>query len=144
MDTNNGNVSLSISKELVNPIIQAKINEAVVSALGGQDELIRKSVDAIMNTKVNDQGKVSSYSSDNKYTMLEIIAKNKIEDALRKAVDSMLETNKDVLKDAMIKYLQTKKGVEAFVSSMLANAVNLKDAKMSVVFGEKEIPKPRY
>ena len=78
MDTNNGNVSLSISKELVNPIIQAKINEAIISALGGQDELIRKSVDAIMNTKVNDQGKVSSYSSDNKYTMLEIIAKNKI------------------------------------------------------------------
>ena len=140
----NSTVNLSISKDLVNPIIQAKINEAVVSALGGTEELLRKVVDNIMNTKVSDKGIISGYSSDNKYTLLEIMVKNKIEDSLRKAIDTMLSEHQDKLKEAMIKYLQSKKGLEGFVSSMLTNTISLNDAKIKVMFEEKEIAKPRY
>ena len=34
------NVSLTISNEIVTPIVKAKIEEAILSAMGGKDELI--------------------------------------------------------------------------------------------------------
>jgi hypothetical protein len=68
MSHNSSLVNLSIPQEVTQPIVSAKIQEAVLAALGGADKIIEGVVHQICNTKVGKDGKVSSYSSENTMT----------------------------------------------------------------------------
>ena len=131
MDT--GNVNLTISKEIVNPIVEAKIKEAVIAAMGGADELIAKVVKQIIDTHVSFDGKVSSYSSDNKFKWLDIAVTNQIKEAAKEAIKEMMSTRKDELKKAIVKELSSKKGVEAFAQSLLSNSSKILENYYSTI-----------
>lgn len=111
-------VQLTIGKEIVNPIVEAKIKEAIISALGGGEQLIAKVVDQILKQKVNEKGSVSSYSSDNKFTWLDVVLTNQINEIAKEAIKEEIAKNSLVIKEALVKNLQTKKG-----SNMVADAL---------------------
>lgn len=112
------NVSLTISKDIVNPIVEAKIKEAVLSALGGKEELVANVVDQIINKKVNEQGNVSSYKSDNKSTWLDVIVTKQIKEAVKEELISQIAESSKQIKEALISQLRTKRG-----SSLVAKAL---------------------
>lgn len=113
------NVSLTISKEIVTPIVKAKIEEAIIAAMGGSDNLIAKAVDQILNQKVNAEGRVDSYQSSNKHTWLEVNVTNIIKDSVKESMKEMLEVRKEDIKKEMMKQLSSKKGLEGFVTGLL-------------------------
>ena len=135
-----GNVSLTISKDIVNPIVETKIKEAILSAMGGQDEILKKILDQIMYQKVNSEGRVSSYSSENKYPWIDILISQKIQDAVKLAITELFTTKQDVIKAEIIKKLMSKTGAEKFASALLsANSqiANKYATKITVSFGDK-------
>lgn len=119
MENNNPNISLTISKEIVNPIVNAKIQEAILSAMGGGDILIAKAVDYLFNQKVDSNGKISTYQSDNKYTWLEVNVTNQIRKAVEDATKEVLLSRQDILKAAIIKQLSSKKGIEQLAEAII-------------------------
>lgn len=136
-----GNVNLTISKEIVNPIVEAKIRESLIAALGGQDELIKKVLDNIINQKVNGEGSVSSYSSDNKYTWLEITVSKQMREATKSALLEMLQERHEEIKVEIKKQLSSKKGIEKFASAMLdaqASKISEKyNTKIDISFNDR-------
>ena len=128
-----GNVNLTISKEIVNPIVEAKIKEAVIAAMGGANDLIAKVVKQIIDTPVSYDGKISQYSSDNKYKWLDIAVTNQIKEAAKEAIREMMSTRKDDLKKAIVKELSSKKGVEAFAQSLLSNSSKILENYYSTI-----------
>ena len=72
------NLTFPIPKELLEPFIQQAVSTSIISALGDGKELINRAVYETVKMKVDKHGEVSKYSSDNKYTLLDIIAKNEI------------------------------------------------------------------
>jgi uncharacterized phage protein gp47/JayE len=112
----------------------------VLSALGGQDELIKKVLDNIVNQKVNHEGTVSSYSSDNKFTWLEITVSKQMREAVKSALLEMLVERHDEIKTEIKKQLSSKKGIEKFASAMLdAQAAKISEkysTKIDLSFGE--------
>lgn len=117
METNN--VSLTISQDIVKPIVQSKIEEAILLSLGGADKLVEYAVATILNTKVDSTGKVSTYSNENKFNFVEIAIRNKINEAARLAVSDFLENHKEKIRNELIKQLTSKKGVALFAASLL-------------------------
>jgi hypothetical protein len=120
----NQNVSLTISKEIVQPIVKAKIQEALIGALGGTEKLIETVTESIFNTKVNHEGKTSGYSSENKYNWLDIIVTNQIKVAVQEVVKEILETRQTEIKAAISKQLSIKKGIEAFAQALLSGTAD--------------------
>lgn len=116
-------VQLTIGKEIVNPIVEAKIKEAILSALGGGEQLIAKVVDQILKQKVNEKGSVSSYSHDNKFTWLDVVLTNQINEIARDAIKEEISKNSQVIKEALVKNLQSKKGAN-LVANALLDAMN--------------------
>jgi hypothetical protein len=112
-------VMLSINKDIVNPIVDAKIKEAVLAAMGGSEKIIEGVVNTIINHKVNAEGKVGSYSSDNKYTWIDVVVKNQIQDRAREAIISAISEHSEQIKDAIVNHLKTKKGAEATAKALL-------------------------
>jgi len=121
----NNNVSLTISKDIVNPIVKAKIEEAVLAAMGGHDQLISKVMDSIMNQKVNSEGRVGQYSSENTHRWIDVVLNQHITAAAKEAMKELMESRKIDLKNAIIAQLGTKKGIEGFATALLSGTSEL-------------------
>jgi hypothetical protein len=121
---NESNVALTISKDIVEPIVKAKIEEAIIAAMGGGDTIIEKVIQKVFDQKVDENGKPSSYSSDKDRTWITWVVKEQIETATREAIKKMLEEKREIIKNQIIKLLSSKKGIENFASSLLDTALN--------------------
>ena len=112
-------VNLTISKDIVNPIVEAKIKEAVLGALGGTNELVAKVVDQIINQKVTEEGKLSNYSSDNKYTWLDVIVTKQLKEAVKEELVNQITESSKQIKEALITQIRTKKGSNLVARALL-------------------------
>ena len=120
---NNGDVSIQINKEVITPILEAKIKVAMLEAFGETDTIINAVVENILNHKVDDQGNVSNYRGENKNSWVDVTLKRAIEEAAKEVILEFVKAQKEVLKKEMMRQLQTKKGISAFVGELLGGVV---------------------
>lgn len=113
------NVSIQISKEIVNPIVEAKIKDMIVEALGGKDRLIENVVSNVLGTKVDSTGKVSSYSYDNKFSWIEFYFSEQIRDLVREEMKIVIKEQATLIKGAIAKQLRTQKGINSLASALI-------------------------
>ena len=82
-DHNSSLVNLSIPQSVTAPIVAAKIQEAVLAAMGGADKIVEAVVHKICNEKVSPKdGRVSSYSSDNTVSWIDHHVTKILQDAI--------------------------------------------------------------
>lgn len=134
------NVSLTISKEIVTPIVQAKIQEAIIASMGGQNNLIEKVVEQVLTQKCTADGKVDQYSSNNKFTWVDVVITNQIKNAVAEEMKVILQSCGDRIKKEIIRQLSSKKGIEQFAASLLDQTTKISDryySKTEVTFFNK-------
>ena len=102
----NNIVSLKISEDMINGIVSKQIQQAIVKELGSTEEYMEALISAALHQKVSIDGKVSRYSSDNKYDYLDIMLKEKIQETAKVALQEYIKENADKLKDALKKELE--------------------------------------
>lgn len=136
-----GNVNLTISKEIVTPIVQAKINEAIITAMGGSEQILAKVVQDVLTRKVDRDGKTSSYSSDNKHNWIDIVVTQQIHEAVKEAMTEILTSRKEQIRDAIKKQLSSQKGINAFAESLVSATAktfeSMYSSSISVEFNKK-------
>lgn len=112
-------VNLSIPKEVTQPIVAAKIQEAVLAALGGSERIVEGIIYQICNTKVSPEtGKAPNYSSDKTVPWIDYHVTSIIQQAVKTELEKQLEAGALPIKEALIKTMQSKQG-----SSKIAEAV---------------------
>lgn len=116
---NSSLVNLSIPQEVTQPIVAAKIQEAVLAALGGADKIVEAVIHKICFTKVDDKGQVSSYSSDNKNNWIDHHVTKIIEGAIHEELKRQLDAGAMPIKEALIKVLQSKAGASKMGDAIL-------------------------
>ena len=102
----NNIVSLKISEDMINRIVSKQIQQAIVKELGNAEEYMEALISVALHQKVSEHGVVSKYSSDNKYDYLDIMLKEKIQEAAKEALQEYIKENTDKLKDALKKELE--------------------------------------
>jgi ABC-type Zn uptake system ZnuABC Zn-binding protein ZnuA len=121
MSTHNSSlVNLSIPNEVTQPIVAAKIQEAVLAALGGSEKIVAGVIHQICNTKVDSNGQVNRYESDNKHTWLDYHVTKIIQEEVKKELIEQIKTNSQAIKDELIKQLQSKKGSHKVAEALLS------------------------
>lgn len=135
-------VNLTIPKEVTQPIVAAKIQEAVLAALGGSDKIIAGVIHQICTTKVGKDGKVSGYSSDNTNNWLDFHVTDIIQKEIRQALLDQIKVSAEQIKEELIKQLMTKKGAskiaEALLASLDGTFKNTWTSKFEVKFEERQ------
>jgi hypothetical protein len=117
-------VQLTINQSIVTPIVESKIKEAIIEALGGTQTLIEKVVNQILTQSVNSEGKVSTSSYDNKYKWLDVMVTQTIKTAAEQEIRNQLTSASKEIKEAIIKQLQTKKGSDLAARAILDGLSN--------------------
>lgn len=99
-------VQLSISQEVVKPIVEAKIQAAILSALSSEKDIIESAVEKILNVKVDSDGKTSTYSSSIPY--LQWLTNNAIQSAAKAALQQYVEDQKPKIQAALKKAISMR------------------------------------
>ena len=71
----NNLLSLKIDDSVIKPIVEKQIQAAIVTAIGNKEDLIDSLVKTALHQKVNSNGNIGSYSSDNKFDFLDMVVK---------------------------------------------------------------------
>jgi hypothetical protein len=117
---NSSLVNLSIPQEVTQPIVAAKIQEAVLAALGGSEKLVASVVHQICNTKVDGNGNIARNDYDAKGTWLDHHVTNVIQDEVKKELIEQLKVNSLHIKEELMKQLQSKKGASKAADALLS------------------------
>lgn len=141
-DHNSSLVNLSIPQDVTRPIVAAKIQEAVLAALGGADKIVASVVHQICNTKVDINGKISGYSSENKHNWLDVHVTKVIQEEVEKELKEQIKVNAQQIKEELIKQISTKKGAskiaEALLSSLNGTFESGWRSKIDITFSPKD------
>lgn len=81
------NLRFLIPKELLEPFIKEAVSVSILGALGDGSKLIVQAIQETLQKKVDKNGDVSKYSSNNKYSLVDILAQREI----KKIVVAVLE-----------------------------------------------------
>ena len=131
-------VNVQISKELIKPVIEAKIQAAIISELRNIDDLIPKFVEAaLVRYKVNEKGEQDKYSSYNKYSFIEAMCQRTIQQAAKDAFAEFIQERQPQIKAEFMKILQTQKHQKAVVKAMVDGLVGCVEKSWRFVFDAK-------
>jgi hypothetical protein len=109
-------LEFKVSESLVRPIIEAKINAAVIEAMGGAQKIVEDMLKTYMGQKVDSEGKPSGYG--NTAPRLEWLLHKMIEDALKEALRGFLQKKQDLLQREFEKFFASKQGSSQIISAL--------------------------
>jgi preprotein translocase subunit SecA len=119
-DEMSGDVELKISKDVVKPILEAKVRAALLESLdAGYEQIVHDMLNHYMNEKVDSKGKPSDYRGDANRRRIDFLLNNCIEEAVKSAIVEHVQKDQEKLAGEVQKYFKSKKG-----SNKLSRAVS--------------------
>ena len=113
-------VNVEVSSGLVKPIIEAKIQAAIIGELGRDPQiLVEAIVKQALSVKTNEKGNISRSSYENRYTFLEAMVQSTIREEARKAVEELMAENRDKIRAEIKKRLQSERGASRIASAVV-------------------------
>lgn len=138
MEHNSSLVNLSIPQSVTAPIVAAKVQEAVMAALGGADAIVASVVKQICETKVDSNGKPSSYSSDQNRSWMDYHVTQILQGAINEELKRQTVELAAPVKEALIKQLQTKAGASKIATALLGALDGNNELVLSFITKEQQ------
>ena len=113
--------TFKIPKDIINPIIQAHVNEALLRALDGPDKIVTAAILQCLNISVDDQGKPTTYRG---VPWIEWVIGESVRNAAKAAIVEQLAKHGDKLKATLARQMSMKNSpmvkqlVEGMVGAM--------------------------
>ncbi len=132
------NMQFPIPNSVLEPYIKAAVGTAITAALGDGAKLVELAVQQALTQKVNAQGRVDQYSHHNTHQLVEVVAKNRIQDITREVINQMAEGMRPKIKEAIEKQLKSKHSAiaQALVDSLIKSLATSWNVKVAI-----EVPK---
>ena len=115
----NNLMSLNLSADMIKPIIEKTIQANVLSALNGWEGVVTDMVNTVLTTKVDEHGKISSYSSENRYTWIEVNINRRIKELVEGEVKKQIEESAEAIREAVRKQITSKDGSNAIAKAVV-------------------------
>ena len=115
---NNGVVNIEIGKDVIQPIVEAKIQAAIAAAFTDDPvPLINAICDQALNIKVDSDGKIGQYQSNQ--TFLSWYVKKTIRDEAEKALGKIMEEQRPKIQEAIKKKLLSQRGADRIAAAVV-------------------------
>lgn len=134
-------VDLNIDNNYLNEAVKNTVYTAIAESLD-KDKIVSGLVNTVLETKVDKDGEISHYSSDNKYTILELYVNKIIKESVKEEIKKLVEEKKPKLQEIIRKELNKKatlnKFIDAFLTCNLKNLDNDWKTKISLEYEKIE------
>lgn len=130
-------IDLNIDDNYLNEAVKSIVMTGIAETLD-KDKIVSGLVNAVLETKVDESGEISSYSRDNRYTLLEVYVNKMIREIVKEEMKNIVEEKRPKMQEIIRKELNKKatldKFVDAFISSNLDNLDNNWRTKISIEY----------
>lgn len=134
-------MTLEISQDFIDNLAKNLVTESLIETLNSKDDIVKQIVSSILSVKVNDDGKISSYSSDNKYTYLQYLVNNMIKEEVLNVANEVLNEKKEQIRESIKHEFSKKATLDKFYNAFFSSIVdNLSNAYRTTV----EVKVDRY
>lgn len=117
--------TLSIPKDVIEPIIQASIAAAVANALGDNASILRTAIDRVLTQKVDERGTPSSYSGR---PFIDYLVSDSLRLAITAAVHEAMTLHREAVRAGVLRELAKKNSpfVKQLVDGMVSSVFDPK------------------
>ena len=130
-------IDLNIDDNYLNEAVKSIVMTGIAETLD-KDKIVNGLVKAVLETKVDKEGRISSYSSDNRYTLLEVYVNNIIREIVKEEMKKLVEEKRTKMQEIIRRELNKRatldKFVDAFISNNLDNLDSNWKTKISVEY----------
>lgn len=125
MDGEKG-VAIQVGKDIVQPIVDAKIQAAVIAALDCEHEMVGLAVAKVLQQKVERNGEIPRYGDSNCIPYVQFLFESTLKKAAGAAVASWVKDNEQKIRDSLVKQLprQLDAIAKSFCESLVKAASN--------------------
>lgn len=117
----NNMMNLSINKDMLTPVIEEQVKAMMTTILGGQEQIVDKVIKNILETKVDRDGRPTSYSDGKTY--FEWLLKDEITKAVKELIAEEMKSKVSNIKKAVKKQIQSESGATVIADALL-NGLN--------------------
>lgn len=133
------NMQFPIPNSVLEPYIKAAVSTAITAALGDGAKLVEMAVQQALSQKVDADGKVNSYGHYNQHQLVEVVARQKIQEITRETINQMAEGMRPKIKEAIEKQLRTKHNAiaQALVEGLISSLTSTWNVKVDIQAKER-------
>mgnify|MGYP003292900657 FL=1 len=118
-------LDLNIDNDYLTEAVKQTVIMSIAESLNGKNEIISQIVNSVLLTKVDKEGKISSYSSDNKYTLIECYVRKVLREIAIEEIKNICEERKpeirEIIRRELTKKASAQKFVDKFFDCMVSN-----------------------
>lgn len=120
-------LDLKVDQDYIAEAVKQSVLMGISESLNGKNEIVSQIVSMTLNTKVDNKGEISTYSSNNKYTLLEYYVRKMITEVTADEMNKLVEEHREditkAIRSELTKKVNYNKFVDAFINNV-ASAVN--------------------
>lgn len=127
-------MSLEISQEYIDNLTKSLLEQSLIETLDAKNTIVQEIIKNILSVKVDDTGRVSTYSYDNKYTFLEYLVRKMIREEVVSVTEEVMKEKRDEIKASIKKELSKKANLDKFYDAFFSTVMDNLDCRYRTYF----------
>lgn len=115
-------LDLNVDDNYLAECVKQTVIMGISEALNGKNEIVSQLVKSVLETKVDKNGNISSYGSDNRYTLLDIMTRKAIIEVAKEEFGKIVEESRPRIAKAIRAELEKKETMGDLTAAFL-NAI---------------------
>ena len=120
-------IDLNVDNNYLNEAVKSIVMTGIAETLD-KDKIVNGLVKAVLETKVDKEGRISSYSSDNRYTLLEVYVNNIIREIVKEEMKKLVEEKRTKMQEIIRRELNKRETLDKFVDAFISNNLDNLDS----------------
>ena len=120
-------IDLNVDNNYLNEAVKSIVMTGIAETLD-KDKIVNGLVKAVLETKVDEEGRISSYSSDNRYTLLEVYVNNIIREIVKEEMKKLVEEKRTKMQEIIRRELNKRATLDKFVNAFISNNLDNLDS----------------
>lgn len=120
-------IDLNVDNNYLNEAVKSIVMTGIAETLD-KDKIVNGLVKAVLETKVDKEGRISSYSSDNRYTLLEVYVNNIIREIVKEEMKKLVEEKRTKMQEIIRRELNKRATLDKFVDAFISNNLDNLDS----------------
>jgi DNA relaxase NicK len=120
-------LDLNVDQDYIAKAVQQCVIMGISEALNGKNEIVSQLVNAVISTRVDADGKLSTYSNNHTQTLLQYYVKKLITDVVKEELQVMVNEKRGEISEMVRKKLNSKATTDKMTGAlceMLEGAIN--------------------
>jgi len=112
-------IDLNVDNEYMEQVVKDTVLFGISEALEEKHHIVENLVEAVLNTKVDEKGRPTTYSYDQKYTLLEYHVRQLLSEEIKTQINLFVEEKRPLVREKIRVALQDKNTIDRFTDNFI-------------------------